>query len=327
VIVDEAGMIGTNTLAALTQLTDQHHWRIALVGDPYQLQAVGRGGMFHELTVTGRVHELDRIHRFTEPWEATASLKLRRGDPGALDDYLAHDRIIPGTFDEQLALLVDRWNDAHAAGETLAITASSNDHVDRINHAIQQARADNGDIDPTVLAPIAGHEFACVGDVIVTRRNDRRLTTTTADRVRNRETWTVTHIADDRSITASSNEGTGTVVLPSGYVVEHVHLGYAATEHGNQGDTTHTAIELVTDTTSRRGLYVGATRGRTENLMLLVTESHDLDEARDTLERVLTNDHVDLPRSRSTSSCDATAPHAVDLDDGPPAFPRTTSLA
>ena len=181
VIVDEAGMIGTHTLAALTQLTDQHHWRIALVGDPYQLQAVGRGGMFHELTVTGRVHELDRIHRFTEPWEASASLKLRRGDPGALDDYLAHDRIIPGTFDEQLALLVDRWNDAHVAGETLAITASSNDHVDRINHAIQQARADNGDIDPNLLAPIAGHEFACVGDVIghppqrpATHHHDRR---------------------------------------------------------------------------------------------------------------------------------------------------------
>ena len=84
-------------------------------------------------------------------------------------------------------------------------------------------------------------------------------------------------------------------MLPSGYVVAHVHLGYAATEHGNQGDTTHTAIELVTDTTSRRGLYVGATRGRTENLMLVVTESHDLDEARDILERVLINDRVDLP--------------------------------
>ena len=36
----------------------------------------------------GHVHELDRIHRFTEPWEAAASLKLRRGDPRTLDDYL-----------------------------------------------------------------------------------------------------------------------------------------------------------------------------------------------------------------------------------------------
>lgn len=295
VIVDEAGMVGTHSLSELAQLAAARRWRVALVGDPYQLQAVGRGGMFHELTVTGRVHELDRIHRFTEPWEPAASLKLRRGDPRALDDYIAHDRIIPGTFDEQVALVVDRWSQTHAAGETLAITASSNDHVDRINTAIQSARAAAGDIDPTTLAPIGGTEFACVGDVVVTRRNNRRLTTTTGDVVRNRETWTVTGIGADGTITASSNEGTGVVELPADYAAEHVHLGYAATEHGNQGDTTAAAIEVVTDATSRRGLYVGATRGRTENLMLVVTETHDLDEARDILERVIANDRVDLP--------------------------------
>jgi DNA transposition AAA+ family ATPase len=295
VIVDEAGMVGTHSLAALARLAEAHRWRVALAGDPYQLQAVGRGGMFHELTLTGRVHELDRIHRFTEPWEAAASLKLRRGDPRALDDYLAHDRIIPGTFDEQLAIIVDQWSKTHAAGETLAITTSSNDHVDRINAAIQSARAAAGDIDSTTLAPIGGDEFACVGDVIVTRRNNRRLTTATGDLVRNRETWTVNHIDADGTVTASSNEGTGVVKLPTGYATEHVRLGYAATEHGNQGDTTSASIELVSDATSRRGLYVGATRGRNENLMLVVTESHDLDQARDILERVIANDRVDLP--------------------------------
>jgi len=295
VLVDEAGMVGTPSLAHLTRLADTHDWRIALIGDPYQLQAVGRGGMFHELTLTGRVHELDRIHRFTERWEAAASRALRRGDPRALDDYLAHDRIHAGGFDEHVGVVVERWRAAHAAGETLAVTASSNDHVDRINAAIQSARAVAGDLDTDLLVPIAGHEFACVGDVIVTRRNDRRLVTTTDDLVRNRETWTVTHISDDRTITATSNEGTGTVVLPAAYATLHVHLGYAATEHGNQGDTTTAAIELVSDHTGRRGLYVGATRGREQNLMFVVTESHDLDEARDVLERVLTNDRVDLP--------------------------------
>ena len=309
VIVDEAGMVGTHSLAALTRLADTSRWRVALVGDGHQLQAVGRGGMFHELSLTGRVHALDRIHRFTEDWEAAASLKLRRGDSRALDDYIAHDRVIPGTFDEQLTLIVDRWRQTHDAGQTLAITASSNDHVDRINAAIQSARADAGDVDTKNLAPIAGGEFACTGDVIVTRRNDRRLTTTTTDLVRNRETWTVTSIGTDRSITASSNEGSGVVVLPSEYAIEHVHLGYAATEHGNQGDTTTAAIELVSDATSRRGLYVGATRGRTENLMLVVTESHDLDEARDVLERVLTNDRVDLPAiAQRRELADATRP-------------------
>ena len=73
VIVDEAGMVGTGALARLVTLAELHDWRLALIGDHRQLQAVGRGGLFHELCVTGRSIELTRIHRFTQAWEAAAS--------------------------------------------------------------------------------------------------------------------------------------------------------------------------------------------------------------------------------------------------------------
>ena len=53
-----------------------------------------------------------------------------------------------------------------------------------------------------------------------------------------------------------------------------MQLGYATTEHGNQGVTTDTAITLVTGTTTGRGLYVGATRGRDDNQFLVVTDRH-----------------------------------------------------
>ena len=102
IVVDEAGMLNTADLHRLTHLADRQDWRLVLVGDPRQLQAVGRGGMFNELCTTGRVIELERIHRFTNPWEAAASLKLRHGDPRALDAYEAHGRIIPGTLAEHL---------------------------------------------------------------------------------------------------------------------------------------------------------------------------------------------------------------------------------
>jgi hypothetical protein len=39
---------------------------------------VGRGGMFAELCPTAHAIELERIHRFVNPWEAAASLQLRR---------------------------------------------------------------------------------------------------------------------------------------------------------------------------------------------------------------------------------------------------------
>jgi conjugative relaxase-like TrwC/TraI family protein len=295
VIVDEAGMVGTAPLAALTRLATEQDWRLALVGDPRQLQAVGRGGMFHELCATGRAHELARIHRFRNDWEAAASLQLRRGDPRALDAYFAHDRVKAGTFDEQLAFVVDRWRAVEADRGVCAITASSNDHVDAINAAIQAARVAAGDIDAARAAPIGGKERAHVGDMVVTRRNDRRLTTTTGEPVRNRETWTVKDIDDAGAITVSSNGGAGAVTLPAEYSREHLRLGYAATEHGHQGDTTTVGIEVVSEATTRRGLYVGVTRGQEENLIIVITESHDLEEARDILERVLANERADLP--------------------------------
>ena len=107
VIVDEAGMLGTNSLARLVDLAEAQGWRLVLVGDPRQLQAVGRGGMFAELCTTGRVHELARLHRFTHPWEAAASLRLRAGDPTVLDVYESHGRITAGSFDDHLHRLAD----------------------------------------------------------------------------------------------------------------------------------------------------------------------------------------------------------------------------
>jgi ATP-dependent exoDNAse (exonuclease V) alpha subunit len=103
VIVDEAGMIPTAKLAELADLADRREWRIALVGDPMQFTAVGRGGMFGLLADTFGAIELDSVHRFTNQWERHASLRLRRGDIDVLDIYDSHDRLhgVPRR----------RWND------------------------------------------------------------------------------------------------------------------------------------------------------------------------------------------------------------------------
>ena len=64
-VVDEAGMLSTPALHQLVTLVDRNGWRLALVGDPRQLQGVGRGGLLAELCADGRVEELERLHRFT----------------------------------------------------------------------------------------------------------------------------------------------------------------------------------------------------------------------------------------------------------------------
>ena len=295
VVVDEAGMLATPFLFDLVTLADRNRWRLALVGDHRQLQAVGRGGMFAEVCDRGRAVELEQLHRFTHDWEATASLQLRHGDPAALDAYDAHGRIIAGPLATHLEQIAATWIDRHRAGDTVALVVSTNDHADAINHAVQLARLDAGDLHLDAYVYAAGGDFVVVGDVIATRRNDPRLVTTAGEPVRNRDTWTVTAIAADGSLTATHQQGHGTITLPADYVHEHVRLGYAATEHGYQGATVDTAISLVSAATSRRGLYVAATRGRDNNTICVVTDSTDIAEARDVLDGVLAVDRADTP--------------------------------
>jgi hypothetical protein len=113
--------------------------------------------------------------------------------------------------------------------------------------------------------------------------------------VRNRDLWDVLSTHPDGSLTVSHRAGHGIASLPPAYTHDHERLGYAATEHGNQADTVDVAIELVSTATTHRGLYVGATRGRDDNRLHVITESGDLGEARDVLDGVLAHDRADIP--------------------------------
>jgi conjugative relaxase-like TrwC/TraI family protein len=291
-VVDEAGMVGTGALDELVGLAVSQEWRLVLVGDPRQLHAVGRGGMFDELCRTGPTHELATIHRFQHRWEQAASLGLRSGDPTALDAYLDHDRVRAGTFDAVAARAAGRWLVAHDSGTSVAIVAETNEHVDALNATVQDIRQRNGHLGLASTA-IGGSERAFVGDHVVTRRNDRALRTDRDEPVRNRDHWTVRAVHQDGSVTVDHDQGHGTVVLPGDYARAHLRLGYAATAHGVQGDTVDSGLTIVTPTTTHRSLYVGATRGRRDNTFLVVTDAPAA--ARGVLEQVLANDRADQP--------------------------------
>ncbi len=305
-VIDEAGMLATSDLHHLTQLADQHHWRLALVGDPYQLQAVGRGGMFAELCATGRTIELEHIHRFHNDWEAAASLKLRHGDPTGLDAYLDHDRIIAAPFAEHIDNIAIACAAAHHCGEHLAITTTTNDHVDAINRAVQAHRHQLGQLGDHALQ--IGDTSYHIGDVITTRRNQRLLATSTGDSVRNRDHWTINDISPDGDLTVTRIDGHGTTTLPHNYVAAHVQLGYAATEPGNQSDTATASITLATPATTCRGLYVAVTRGRDDNLICVATDTHHTTDAIDVLERILATDRADHPATHTRRDLATTTP-------------------
>ena len=154
----------------------------------------------------------------TKRWEAAASLQLRTGDPGALDAYEAHDRIVAGTFDDHVELIARDWVGYTLDGKTVAITAATNDHVDALNDAVQRIRLTIGQLRPDVAVTIAGGELAYAGDIVATRRNDRELRTSSGEPVRNRDLWDVVATHADGALTVSHRSGHGTVSLPPDYV-------------------------------------------------------------------------------------------------------------
>lgn len=89
--------------------------------------------------------------------------------------------------------------EAQAAGRSLAITTHHQRHATVVNHHIQNARLKAGALTGVPVAAADGEVF--VGDVVMTRRNDRTLTTTSGgDAVRNRDRWIVSATHHDGSI-------------------------------------------------------------------------------------------------------------------------------
>ncbi|HEX6299386.1 MAG TPA: MobF family relaxase [Acidimicrobiia bacterium] len=291
VIVDEAGTADTPKLAELARLAHQHHWRVILVGDPRQLSAVGRGGMFAHLADKFGAVELDEVHRFQHGWEGRASLRLRSGDPGVLAEYDRYGRIHDGSQTEMESEVMNAWKEARGRGESVALMANTTDTVHRLNQLAQQVRIDAGELDSSDRGLRVGDQRLLVGDEVVTRRNDRRLRTHLGIMVKNRNHWTVNAIHHDGSMTVTGS--TGKIRLPADYVTHDVELGYAQTSHATQGRTVGTALLLVKGPTDSRGVYTPMTRGRDANYAYVVTEGNEA--GLDLLTQAVTRDWGDQP--------------------------------
>lgn len=148
-----------------------------------------------------------------------------------------------------------------------------NKTVTDLNHRARTDRVAAGQVQPDGIPTSAGAVIG-VGDLVITRRNHRRLTTGTGW-VKNGDQWVVTATNPDGTITIRRGSRTqttsGQTVLPADYVRDHVDLGYATTAHGAQGRTVDTAHAFVTATTRREVHYVATTRGRDSNRLYVDT--------------------------------------------------------
>ncbi len=293
-IVDEAGMAGTFTLALLARQATDAGAKLLLVGDPCQLSAVETGGAFGLLCARHPdPPTLNQVRRFINPdgsrrtWEEDAADRLRNGDPTALGDYQEHQRIHSGDQEQMTDAAYTAWLGDVRSGLSSVLIAADNDTVVQLN---QRARTDlirTGQVDDTSMVPVRNGLSVGAGDVVVTRRIDRTQSDGTTPPggaayrlgdgfVRNGQRWQVRRAHRDGSLTVrlldAGRPGAAAVTLSPGYVREHLDLGYATTAHRAQGITVDTSHVLADALTQREPFYVAMTRGRYANHAYLVLD-------------------------------------------------------
>ena len=267
VIIDEAGMADTLSLDTAVQFAVGRGASMRLVGDDQQLAAIGAGGVLRDITHTHGALRLTELYRFTDPAEAAASLALREGKPEAIDFYLNHGRVHVGDLATTTEDAFNAWVSDRAAGLDTIMIAPTRNLVAQLN---ARARAHRLNHTPAVSeVPLADGNRASIGDVIITRSNDRRLRLTATDWVKNGDRWTITHLGKQGDLTVRHNRSHLRVRLPADYVREWTGLGYATTIHAAQGVTSATMHGLATGLESRQQLYTMLTRGRAANHLYL----------------------------------------------------------
>jgi conjugative relaxase-like TrwC/TraI family protein len=271
VVVDEASLASTFALDELMSAALDARAKVVLVGDGAQLSSVDAGGMFRTLVnVRGEdAPTLADVRRFKAAWEKEASLGVRLGTHAALSTYVAHGRVKDGTRDNMLDALYDAWKIDTDSGLHSLMLASDTATVNELNARARNARVTSGFVAEEGI-DVAGAMTAGVNDLIVTRENDRRLTTDMSW-VKNGDVWTVSATHENGSMTVTRMSGHGSVVLPASYVAQNVELAYASTAHRAQGRTVDTAHAFASPTTTREVLYVSLTRGSTSNHLYVDT--------------------------------------------------------
>ncbi|WCT06227.1 MobF family relaxase [Rhodococcus qingshengii] len=308
-LVDEASLASTKDLSAITEIAAAKGAVVRLLGDPNQLDAVETGGALRLLAEETNAPELTVVVRFGDDTEqAENSLALRRGEESSLELFYSRGWVHEGTAAEMKEAAAVAYLADIAAGKTSIVMLSTRDDVREVNLAIQAHYRAAGTAKAERTVALSDELDAGVGDIVLTRKNKRRLRIKGGKRrnmfVRNGDLWTVTAVNENGSLNLRSKTHEGTITLPARYVKRNTELGYAATEHRSQGITVDTSHTAVGHTTDRPSLYVATTRGRTENHLYVPVEpgvtqdtegmhlgSINNPASREVLEKILANDN------------------------------------
>lgn len=259
IFVDEAAMLDTARIDALTRLAEDTGSKLVLVGDDRQLASIERGGMFAEIREQVGSAALTNVRRQSRDWARQASRDFAEGRfREGLEAYQAQG-LIHWQDDLQAAraALLERWQaDTEAERGTRFVFAYTNEEVRRLNDAMQAIEIERGR----------------VRDCVTLETERGTLSVGVGDRIAFRGTWkpkgiyagvlaTVEAIEGDH-ISVRSDRGREIAFDFRDYT--NIDLGYAGTIYRGQGKTLDQTYLLHTHHWRDAASYVAMTRARAQ---------------------------------------------------------------
>lgn len=274
-LVDEAGMVDSATLARLTNHAEQAQAKLVLVGDPEQLGEIDAGGLFRAVADRSEPIRLDEVIRHEHELEREAAKRLREGQGReALSLYEAENRVtVAPDAEARREAMVRDWHESYDRGEDAMMIAKRNLDVERLNAMAREVRRQEGKLGAEEIE-VGDARFAA-GDQVITRVNDRQT------EIYNRERWQVAEVdAQQRRVVLEGIDQARRVEVGAGYLsrtnphsdapaLEHA---YAVTTYSAQGTTVDRAFVMADPSMDKQELYVAASRSREETFFYATPE-------------------------------------------------------
>jgi conjugative relaxase-like TrwC/TraI family protein len=274
-LVDEAGMVGSEDMAGLIGHADAAEAKLVLIGDPQQLGAIEAGGLFAAIADRTDPIVLDEVIRHNHELDRDVAKLIREGEGReALALYRSAERVIvaPDAEARRQAMVEDWWR-SYREGEDALMVAKRNVEVERLNATARELMRSEGRLGEKEIE--VGEARFAAGDLLITRVNDR------SQDVYNRERWQVAEVDPERGrIALDGIDQARTVEVGPDYLarttlggeVPALQHAYAVTTYCAQGTTVDRAYVMADPSMDKQEFYVATSRSREETYLYATPE-------------------------------------------------------
>ncbi len=125
------------------------------------------------------------------------------------------------------------------------------------------------------------------------------------------QNWVVKKVTSAHVVLAAANDSTDLRRISLEYAASHLHLAYATTVYGVQGETTD--LSIVGPGVDAAGLYVGLTRGKHDNRAVVVasTDASTRSQLVEAMQRRATEETLEKSRLAARSELNRAAQTVV----------------